>query len=160
MNSYNIRCTPIESDIKRVKEILEESKFFSDNEVTMGVSLVRTRLNNSKNCSYKFVFIEKDETVVGYSCYGFIEGTKKSYDIYWIAVDQTYKRSGYGSVLLKTTEEAIKNNGGQNVYIETSSTLKYLPTRKFYIDAGYKVAAEIKDFYDVNDNKVIYSKSL
>ena len=160
MNNYYIRCNPVESDIQRIKEILRQSTFFNEEEVIMGVSLVKEKLNDLENCSYKFIFLETEDGVVGYSCYGFIDGTKSSYDLYWIAVDQKYKRCGYGSILLKTTENFICNNGGKNIYIETSSTKKYLPTRKFYDKAGYKVEAEIKDFYDIDDNKIIYSKNI
>lgn len=159
MNNYYIRCKPVESDIQRVKEILENSHFFNEEEVKIGVSLVKERLNNFNTSSYKFIFIENEEGVVGYSCYGFIDGTKASYDLYWIAVDQKYKRSGYGSILLETTENFIQNKGGKNIYIETSSTDLYLPTRKFYEKANYKLEAEIKDFYDSDDNKLIYSKN-
>lgn len=159
MNNYYIRLNPVASDIERVKEILTQSNFFNNEEVLVGVSLVKEKLNDLENCSYKFIFLETQDGVVGYSCYGFIEGTKSSFDLYWIAVDQKYKRCGFGTILLNNTENSIKNCGGKNIYIETSSTEKYLPTRLFYSNAGYKKEAEIKDFYDVNDNKIIFTKN-
>lgn len=44
------------------------------------------------------------------------------------------------------------------VVIETSSKEKYQPTRDFYLRNGYRVEAVIKDFYRVDDHRVIFVK--
>ena len=43
--------------------------------------------------------------------------------------------------------------------METSGRESYLPTRKFYEKIGYTVAACVKDFYAVGDDKIIYTKT-
>ena len=50
--------------------------------------------------------------------------------------------------------------GGKGIYLETSSTEKYIPTREFYLRCNYKIEAQIKDFYDDGDDKVIFVKRL
>lgn len=160
MNDYVLRFKPTSSDIKRIEEILSASKFFNKDEITMGVSLVKERIKHGDNCSYKFVFLENDFGVAGYTCYGFIDGTKSSYDLYWIAVANNFKRQGYGTILLRETEKQISELKGHNIYIETSSTPLYKPTREFYKKSGYIEEATIKNFYDTDDHKIIYSKSV
>lgn len=160
MNKLCFRYIPNKEDISKIEIILKETTFFSENEIDIALSLIEEKIENKLQSSYQFIFLEKDNEVIGFSCYGFIEGTKYSYDLYWIAVDQQYKRNGYGSLLLKESEKLIAKNPKANIYIETSSTEKYKPTREFYKKHGYKKEAEIKDFYNENDNKCIYSKTI
>lgn len=160
MDNYMLRFKPTQSDVGRVREILAESHFFNQEEIEMGASLVQERIKVGDTCSYKFVFLENEFGVVGYTCYGFIDGTESSYDLYWIAVAQNFKRHGYGSILLQETENKIKSQNGHNIYIETSSTPLYKPTRAFYKKSEYKKEATLNDFYKLGDNKVIYSKTI
>ena len=75
-------------------------------------------------------------------------------------VHNDYRGKGLGKDLLIQTEKRIAELGGAIAYLETSSTEKYFPTRKFYENLNYFKEAEIKDFYMDNDSKVIYSKRL
>ena len=97
---------------------------------------------------------------VGYTCYGLIACTLASYDLYWIAVEESHRGGGLGRVLLEESERRIKAVGGQRVYIETSNRAQYLPTRGFYLRCGYSEEAVLKDFYAPGDDKVIYSRAV
>ena len=37
---------------------------------------------------------------------------------------------------------------------------QYAPTRAFYLRCGYEIAAELPDFYEPGDGKVIFVKTL
>ena len=50
--------------------------------------------------------------------------------------------------------------GGRRLYVDTSTSEKYAPTRAFYRGAGYSVAAEMPDFFRDGDGKVIFMKKL
>ncbi len=160
MSDYSFRYEPTYSDLISVNNILCDTEFFSESEIELAISLLQEKLEDILESSYEFVFIEKDNTLIGYSCYGFIQGTRCSYDLYWIAVDPIFEREGYGTQLLKKTESLIRSKRGKNIYIETSSTSLYEPTRLFYEKNGYKKEALIKDYYDFNDDKIIYSKKI
>jgi hypothetical protein len=43
---------------------------------------------------------------------------------------------------------------------ETSSRPEYAATRQFYLSRGYREAARMRDFYEVGDDRVIFTKSL
>ncbi|NCB02682.1 MAG: N-acetyltransferase [Spirochaetia bacterium] len=158
MEQYTFREEPKQNDILAVSSILQTSGFFNKEEVEVGVSLITERLDKGKECGYLFQFLEEDLLVRGYTCYGPIPGTTHSYDLYWIAVDPEYRGKGIGSILLNTTEKEIISLKGKRIYIETSSSSIYLPTRSFYIRNGYLLEAELKDYYGPNDNKLIYVK--
>ena len=154
------RDKPIPSDVGCIRNIVGSSGFFSAEEVEVAVELVQENLSKAESSGYYFLFVEINERVVGYSCYGPIPCTKESYDLYWIAVLHDFRGRGIGRELLKRTEEKIGKSGGRRVYVDTSSRDGYEPTRSFYRSRGYEQEAVLKDFYSPGDDKVIYVKKL
>ncbi|WP_332447803.1 GNAT family N-acetyltransferase [Sphaerochaeta sp.] len=158
METITIREMPKACDLDSVAYILKASGFFNEAEQEVGVSLVRERLEVGESCEYFFQFAEREDVLLGYTCFGPIPGTQASYDLYWIAVDPVYQRMGLGGMLLEGTEAEIRKRGGRRVYIETSSSDLYVPTRSFYIHHAYIMEARLKDYYAPADDKLIYVK--
>ena len=96
----------------------------------------------------------------GFACYGPIPLTEGVYDLYWIAVDPAAQKKGIGRYLLGYVEREIKKQGGRMLLIETSSQESYGATIRFYEKSGYQLAARIKDFYRIGDDKLVFSKVL
>ena len=48
---------------------------------------------------------------------------------------------------MEKTAEIIASEGGRNIYIETSTTPHYQPTRAFYERCGCQLVATLDDFY-------------
>lgn len=143
-------------DVAAVKEMAESTGFFYDFEIPVAVELVEDALRDGEQSSYKFLFGEVNGKPVAYTCYGHIMGTEAGYDLYWIITHNDYRGKGIGKIILGKTHDLIKDLGGKYVVAETSSLEKYTPTRKFYLNFGYKLEAEIKHYYKDGDGKVIY----
>lgn len=148
------------ADIKNVREILTSTGFFYDFEIDVALELVQEYLDKGSESGYHFIFAEIDGKTVGYACLGPIPCTKHSFDLYWIGVHQNSRGSGIGRLVLQESEKSISEMGGKKIFIETSSSEKYYPTRKFYLDNNYTEAALLNDFYAPGDSKHIYEKSL
>jgi ribosomal protein S18 acetylase RimI-like enzyme len=144
----------------RVAAILRGSGFFSLEEQEIGVSLVRERLEHGEASLYFFEFAERDGQLLGYTCFGPIGGTKSGYDLYWIAVDNRFRGQGIGTALIRHTEREIASRRGTHVYVETSSSTLYGPTRAFYERNGYVSKAMLPDYYRPGDGLLIYVKVL
>ena len=155
-----LREKVLPGDPKAVREILISNKYFFDFEIAVAEELIEERLARGPASGYHFFFAEIENRVVGYTCYGPIPCTQKSFDLYWIAVSEELRRQGFGRVLLSETEKAIRKLGGERVYIETSSRPDYEPTRKFYEQSGYHLAARLDDFYARGDAKLTWEKNL
>lgn len=150
-------------DPASVRRITESSGFFSAAEAEVAVELVQTRLFQGERSGYHFLFADAGAPIgetIGYSCYGPIPCTQASFDLYWIAVHDNYRRIGLGKLLLADSEAAIRRMGGSRIYIETSSRAQYQPTHIFYHRMGYVQQALIPDFYATGDGKIIYVKEL
>ncbi|MGQ9574721.1 MAG: GNAT family N-acetyltransferase [Thermoguttaceae bacterium] len=147
-------------DRHHVRRIVESTGMFNPAEVGLAVELAEERLTRGPASGYNFVFAEREGRVVGYVCYGPIAGTAASYDLYWIAVDNSHRGKGLGRLLLAEAERLIGQAGGRRVYVETSRRDQYAPTRQFYQRCGYHLEATLKDFYAPGDDKAIYVKVL
>ena len=153
-----IRNIPNKEDIIAIAEIVRSTGFFREDEITVAVELVEERLAKGLASGYEFLFAEYGGKTVAYSCYGLIPCTLQSYDLYWIASHNDYRGMGIGRHLLMLTEQEIKKAGGNGIYVETSSKEQYLPTRKFYEKNNYQLKARFEDFYDIDDDKLVYVK--
>jgi ribosomal protein S18 acetylase RimI-like enzyme len=162
MNSSKVvfRETVKPEDIEHVREIAVSTGFFYDFEIPVAVELVEERLAEGEESGYFFIFAEVEGKTVSYSCYGPIAGTDAGYDLYWIVTHNDYRGSGIGKKLLDETHRVVESRGGRYIIAETSSLEKYTPTRLFYEKNNYDKEAIIKDFYMINDDKVVYVKRL
>jgi ribosomal protein S18 acetylase RimI-like enzyme len=97
--------------------------------------------------------------VAGFVTFGPIPMTTGSFDLYWIATLPDQGRRGLGTSLLNAMEAELRGPGAV-VYIDTSSSPGYDRARAFYEKNGYRVAARLKDFYHVGDDRLIYRKEL
>lgn len=160
MTNLVFRTSVQTDDVNAVRELVTKTGFFNAEEISVAGELVAEKLAQKNACSYHFLFAEHNAEMIGYTCYGLIPFTDRRFDLYWIAVDPVRQNHGIGKILLQNTEKLIKEQGGLQVYTETSGRLEYLPTRNFYAHNGYQQVAELLDFYRAGDSKVIYSKNL
>ena len=148
------------SDRDDVRQLVESSGFFSVEEIDIAVELVEEQLSKGLQSGYHFLFGELTGRIIGYTCFGPVPATMSSYDIYWLAVHIDFRRLGIGKSLIAHTEELIEKQGGQRIYVETSSRDQYRTTRMFHRACGYREEAVLKDFYAPGDDKVIYVKAI
>jgi ribosomal protein S18 acetylase RimI-like enzyme len=159
-SKISFRTIPKAADRETVKNIVSSTGFFNSEEIDISVELVDEALASGEASGYNFIFAEMSNQVLGYTCFGPIPGCHKRHEIYWIAVEKTYHRLGIGKILLQKTEEAIRSHGAERAYIETSSRAEYKPTQLFYMANGYSSAAEIEDYFQDGDGKIIFMKRL
>jgi len=155
-----LRHTLVPADEDRIRAIVTATERFRPSEVDVAAELVRAKLAQGEASGYCFVLAEESGTVVGYACFGPTPCTVDTYDLYWMAVTPELQGRGVGQVLLAAAEQRIRAAGGRRVFIDTSARADYAPTRRFYLRAGYVVAAELQDFYATGDNKLIFRKDL
>lgn len=147
-------------DIIAIRNLTANTRFFSTEEISVAVELVEEKLQKGDACSYQFLFLQDNQNVIAYSCYGLIPFTDQRFDLYWIAVDPKRQGLGIGQKVLAYSEELIKKQGGEQIYIETSSRPLYEPTRRFYIRNDYQQLTLLQDFYRTGDSKIIYGKKI
>lgn len=160
MKTFTYRQHIEPSDIEAIAGLVESSGFFSDEEIEIAIQLAEEKIDQKDASSYRFLFAEDGERVLGYTCYGLVPATAYSYDVYWIVVSDDVRGQGLGKLLMAETEKLIRLSGGRNIYAETSSREQYKPTQKFYEACGFHQEAFLQNFYNEGDSKIIYAKVL
>jgi ribosomal protein S18 acetylase RimI-like enzyme len=157
--SYRKTIQP--DDAETVKNICLSTGFFRTDEVDVAIELVQEALDKGQaESGYYFIFARDGDETCGFVCFGPTPCTVATWDLYWIVVDDRFRGKGLGKQLLDQTEQSLRQHQARKLYIETSSTEKYQPTRDFYQKTGYHEEARLKDFYFTGDDKVIYAKYL
>ena len=146
-------------DRQQVQDILIRTGFFSAAEIGVALELVDIFLSQPQQKDYKIYVAESTSgRICGYMCFGPTPLTAGTYDLYWIAVHPEFQNQGIGKKLLTFLEQEITRLHGRLIIIETSSQKKYESTQAFYLHQDYQLAAQIKDFYQPGDDRMIYTK--
>lgn len=158
------RIRPLErGDRSRIADMVVSTGKFNEDEVATALELVDAALKEGESSGYIFALLEDDSgdpTVKGYACYGPTPLTQGVYDLYWIVVDPVAQGRGFGRFLTQHVEKDVIRRGGRMLLIETSSQESYIPTVRFYERTGYQLAARVRNFYRIGDDKLIFSKDL
>jgi ribosomal protein S18 acetylase RimI-like enzyme len=149
----------IHQDREQIKAILMQTGFFSVGEIEVAMELVDIYLTKPEQKDYLVHVAESTDTqICGYICFGPTPLTSGTYDLYWIAVHPEFQKQGVGKRLLTFLEQEIAHRQGRLIIIETSSQKKYAATQAFYLRNGYQLTAQISDFYQPGDDRMIYTK--
>jgi ribosomal protein S18 acetylase RimI-like enzyme len=149
----------VEADGPQIQDIAARAGVFNQEEVECVRAIWEEYLAEGPvEGGYNFLVDRDGDLVLGFACYGPRDLTTGVFDLYWIAVDSNAQRSGIGRRLLTATEEAVCKAGGRMLIAETSGTLHYESTRKFYLGMGYTQEATLRDFYSEGDDLAIFVK--
>lgn len=144
-----------------ITQILERVPQFTGEERQCALELVDIYINQGEHGGYDFlVSLDKNDKFLGYVCFGKIPLADACFDIYWIVVEPEYQDKGIGTQLLNAVEEKLKALVARKIFVETSSQKKYLSAQNFYQKTGFRLVSYIKDFYRIDDAKLIYAKDI
>jgi ribosomal protein S18 acetylase RimI-like enzyme len=153
---YRHRVDP--ADPGRIKALVELAGVFSAEEMKTAAELADSTLAGTD--SYRFIFAERDDELLGYTCYDRIPLSALSYDLYWIAVAPAARGSGLAHELMERTAAEVRRDGGLWIFAETSSREPYAPARAFYFRSSFKEVARFEDFYALGDAKIMFRRQL
>lgn len=160
MSEVHLRRQLHQADRAALAAMLVETGFFNAEEVAMALELVDDRLGHGEGSHYRFLLAEVEGKVTGYACWGPIPGTYESADLYWIVVHPKWQGRGVGRRLLAAAEAWMLEERRRRCWVETATRPQYAPTRSFYLACGYRLAAELADYYAPGDGKAIFAKVL
>ena len=86
--------------------------------------------------------------------------TEGTFNLYLIAVDSQKRGMGIGKELMNHIEDKVRQSGGRIMIVETSSLANFENTREFYKRCGYTHEATIREFYNINEDKIVFWKKL
>jgi ribosomal protein S18 acetylase RimI-like enzyme len=149
------------ADRAAIAELIVSVENFNQSETDCALELVDIYLHDKKQSDYNVAVAEDSESKIqGYACWGPVPLTKGAFDLYWIATRPLSRGLGIGRALMHYVEQRVVSSRGWLLIIETSSKESYENTVGFYHSIGYEEIARIRDFYDIGDDKLIFTKRL
>jgi aminoglycoside 6'-N-acetyltransferase I len=146
------------NDRAQLIAIIENTYNFSEEEKKVAVELIDEAIANPNHEYYNVFVSENENKIDGYHCVGKRALTDGVFDLFWIVVDSSTQNKGIGKQLLDHSENFVKESNGRWILAETSSKDSYNATRNFYMRNKYSIVSQIKDFYAVNDNLIVFGK--
>lgn len=144
-----------------LRQLVERTGFFTRAEADIAIELLDEFWTRGADASgYRFASAFLGDQLVGYACFGPVPCSETSHELYWIAVDPDLQGRGIGRRLLERTVERVREEGGRQLYLDTSARASYAPTRGFYLKSGFRIAAVLEDFYRPGDGKVIFVREV
>ena len=148
-------------DREPVGALIAGTGVFKPHEVDVALELVDIALAKPGQDDYHpYVLVEEDGAPVAYACFGKNPMTTGTFDFYWLATRVDRHGRGYGRALVAFVEGRVLEMGGYLLVIETSSKESYGDTRAFYDKIGCTLAAQLPDYYDLGDDKLVYLRRL
>ncbi len=144
------------ADRGAVQAALFDCGAFTDDEVQVALEMVDAGLAGE----YTLLAAETNGGVQGYACFGPAPLTATSWYVYWICVSRAAQGTGVGQGLQAGIEAAVCELSGDRLVVETSGRPEYERARRFYRQGGFAEVGRIPDFYNPDDDCVIYCKPL
>lgn len=147
-----------QGDRAALASLLGRVEQFADDEVVVALELVDAALTDSASGYHVLVALADD--LAGYICFGPTPMTEATWDLYWIAVAPEQQGQGIGRSLYEAFVARMREQGGKQVRIETSSKESYARTGGFYERLGFAVAGELRDFYADGDHLLVFYRQI
>lgn len=147
------------ADTPTLLALTEGTGFFKplEMEVLEGV-LSDFHASNRDDFGHRCFVWEEGGRALGYVYHAPEEMTDQTWSVWWLAVAAEQQGRGLGGKLLAFAEADVRALGARLLVVETSDTLHYEPTRRFYRKHGYTAAATIPDFYADGDGMAVFTK--
>src|SRR5690606_22526360 len=83
-DGFRFRFARRAADVAAVRALVAGTGFFNDDEVRIAAELVDERLARGPSSGYEFVLLDDPAgRLAGYTCWGPIDGTLASFDLFW-----------------------------------------------------------------------------
>ncbi len=134
---------------------------FNDEEVNTVSELFDGYLRDPKQSGYNFLSAKDDAgAVLGFACWGPTSLSKGAVDLYWICTTQSAQGQGVAAALFHAVEAAARALGRWLIVIWTSNRPDYAPARHFYLRMGCELAAQLREFYDRDEDLCVFTRRL
>lgn len=149
---------PVESsDIVPLLDMLQKSGQFNDE----GVLHVRDTLKNYfSGESDELWFSAEQEGFAGIAYCAPEVMTNDVWNLLMLWISPAHQRQGVGNALIKQIEKELRNKHVRLLLVETSSLIDFSAARAFYSKQGFIREATIRNYYAINDDKVIFTKDM
>jgi GNAT superfamily N-acetyltransferase len=153
-----VRSALKSADLTAIEKMLREVGVFTPAEVDCCLMLAQETIDGNEE--YAWFLAEEDDQLQALICYGAVDLTERTYDLYWILRSPTAKSKGAAAAVLHAAEADLRRRQGRLFVLNTSGTSPYTPAHQFYLRNGFELSARIPEYYRPGDDLLIFTKRL
>lgn len=86
--------------------------------------------------------------------------TNNVWNILMLWISPSHQRQGVGQLLIQEIEKVLATKKARLLLVETSSHVDFSAARAFYTKHGFINEAIIRNYYDVDEDKLIFTKDM
>jgi D-alanine-D-alanine ligase len=118
---------------------------------------VRGSLGRQDRCT---LLLEERGRVVALASFGKAPWTEGAFVLDALGVIRFGQRRGLGGRLLQAVEERVRQGKGRMLLVDLSAHAVHAPARQFLTRKGFRLVADIPDFYREGEGKLTYARYL
>ena len=152
----NTEIRPVKADdLADLKKVIDANDLFPSDLLD---EMLVDYLGSEKSSDLWFTYEKGSPIAIAYCApERMTEGT---WNLYLIAVHPNYQSQGIGTSMMNYIEETLRERGERLILVETSSLSDFERTRTFYLQMGYQKEAQIREFYQAGEDKIVFRKLL
>ncbi|MFA9439521.1 GNAT family N-acetyltransferase [Uliginosibacterium sp. sgz301328] len=145
------------SDVEPLLDMLKKSGQFDDE----GLLHVRETLKNYFSGEFdELWFSAEQEGLAGIAYCAPEVMTNNVWNLLMLWVSPSRQRQGIGNALINQIEKELRKKNARLLLVETSSLIDFSAARAFYGKQGFVSEARIRNYYAINEDKVIFTKDM
>ena len=154
MTKTNIRSS-IPGDLSAAKGIIDAVELFPSE---MLDGMFCSDSNDPEQSDFWLTYDDGSPVAIAYCApEAMADGT---WNLLLIAVHPDRQSEGIGAQIMSYVEDKLSADGVRVLLVETSGTDEFNRTRAFYTKLGYSKEAQIREYYGVGDDKIVFHKYL
>ena len=144
-------------DAEALLELVNSVGIFSSNEEEE----IKNRLDEHFQGQSRSLWIAYGEKRLEGVLYSIPEPmTHGTWNVLMLLVREGSQGKGIGSSLMKEAQKLLAEQKARMLVVETSGTDGFEGAQRFYVKCGFTEVARIPEFYDADDDKVIFTKTI
>lgn len=149
-------------DISYLKAVIEANDLFPPQ---MLDEMISGYFNDDNSKDFWLTYAEEKAVAMPTASYAIAfcapeKMTEGTWNVYLIAVHPDYQRQGIGMAMMGYIEQMLASRGERLLLVETSGLESFAGTRAFYQKCGYEQEAQIREFYQAGEDKIVFRKLL
>ena len=143
------------NDMLSLKAIIDANDLFPSD---MLDDMMSDYFENKNSSDFWFTYEDNKPVAMAYCApERMTEGT---WNLYLIAVHPDCQGKGIGTSMLRYIEQKLSDRGERILLVETSSLAGFERSRNFYRKCGFEKEAQIREFYQAGEDKIVFRKPL
>jgi len=147
------------NDAQDIADLAVDSGLFAADDAGIVTTMMADYFGSKSNQSYLCVLDEDDEPLaVAY--YEAAPATDRTWYLTMIAVRHSRQGQGRGGRLMQHVEDDLRARGQRLLLVATSGLATFRRARAFYERCGFEQESRVRDYYEPEDDLILFRKAL